>query len=96
MLTDMIVNFEPQKLELMARWLTWFGGAQHPDDQTPRDMRLTLRARAAELRSAVDTMIGWDPAWIILDHPRLRQVVRPHGADELRRAFRWLANAEIG
>ena len=53
----------------------------------PRDMRLTYRARAAELRMAVDTMIGWDPARIILAHGRWYE---RDGADELRRAFRWL------
>ena len=89
-LTDMIENFEPQKLGLVARVLTWLGGAQHPDGKMPRDMRLTYRARAAELRVAVDTMIGWDPARIILAHGRWYE---RGGADELRRAFRWLLNS---
>jgi hypothetical protein len=70
--------------------LTWLGGAQHPDGKMPRDMRLTYRARATELRAAVDTMIGWDPARIILAHGRWYERA---GADELRRAFRWLLNS---
>jgi hypothetical protein len=86
-LTDMIENFEPKKLGLLSRVLTWLGGAQHPDGKMPRDMRLTYRARAADLRVAVDTMIGWDPARIILAHGRWYE---RGGADELRRAFRWL------
>ena len=89
-LTDMIENFELQKLGLVARVLTWLGGAQHPDGRMPRDMRLTYRARAAELRAAVDTMIGWDPERIILAHGKWYE---RGGADELRRAFRWLANS---
>ena len=40
-LTDMIENFKSQKLGLVARVLTWLGGAQHPDGRMPRDMRLT-------------------------------------------------------
>lgn len=89
-LTDMIENFEPQKLGLLARALTWLAGAQHPDGRMPRDMRLTYRARAAELRAAVDTMIGWDPARIILAHGKWYE---RDGADELRRAFRWLSKS---
>lgn len=89
-LTDMIENFEPQKLGLFARVLTWLGGAQHPDGKMPRDMRLTYRARAAELRMAVDTMIGWNPARIIVAHGKWYE---RDGADELRRAFRWLVNS---
>ena len=88
-LTDMIENFEPQKLGIFSRVLTWLGGAQHPDGKMPRDMRLTYRARMAELRAAVDTMIGWDPARIILAHGRWYE---RDGANELRRAFRWLLN----
>ena len=88
-LTDMIENFEPQKLGIFSRVLTWLGGAQHPDGKMPRDMRLTYRARMAELRAALDTMIGWDPARIILAHGRWYE---RDGANELRRAFRWLLN----
>jgi Domain of unknown function (DUF4336) len=89
-LTDMIENFEPQKLGLFARVLTWLGGAQHPDGKMPHDMRLTYRAKATELRAAVDMMIGWNPARIILAHGRWYE---RGGADELRRAFRWLLNS---
>ncbi len=86
-LTDLIENFEPQKLGFFARWLTWFGGAQHPDGQMPRDMRLTYRGQIAELRSAVDMMLAWDPERIILAHGKWYE---RGGGDELRRAFRWL------
>src|SRR3546814_6954233 len=64
-LTDLIENFEPEKLPLLARWLTKLGGAQHPDGQMPRDMRLTYKDKAT-LKAAVETMIGWNPERIIL------------------------------
>lgn len=86
-LTDLIENFEPQKLGLLARVLTWLGGVQHPDGTMPRDLRLTYRAKIAELRTAVEIMIGWDPARIVLAHGKWYE---HNGADELRRAFRWL------
>ena len=85
-LTDLIENFEPEKLPLLSRWLTKLGGAQHPDGQMPRDMRYTYEDKAA-LKGAVETMIGWDPARIILAHGRWYD---RDGAAELRRAFRWL------
>jgi hypothetical protein len=84
-LTDLIENFEPRKLPLLMKWLTWLGSVQYPDGQTPRDMRLTFDK--IELRAAVETMIDWQPERVIVAHGRWFET---NGADELRRAFRWL------
>jgi hypothetical protein len=86
-LTDLIEAFEPQKLGRIMRWLTKLGGVQHPDGQMPRDMRLTYRKAKRKLRSAVETMIGWNPERVILAHGHW---YRTNGAAELQRAFRWL------
>ncbi|HYG41401.1 MAG TPA: DUF4336 domain-containing protein [Bordetella sp.] len=87
-LTDLIENFEPAKLEsAFARWLTRLGAAQDPDGQMPRDMRLSFARQRAALRAAVHQMIAWDPRRIILAHGRW---YTDNGAAELRRAFRWL------
>jgi len=86
-LTDLIENFEPRRLGPMMRWLTRLGGVQDPDGQMPRDMRLTFRRRRADLKAAVETMIAWNPARIVLAHGRWYET---NGAAELRRAFRWL------
>jgi hypothetical protein len=51
----------------------------------PRDMRLTFDKAA--LKAAVETMIGWQPERIVIAHGRWYET---NGADELRRAFRWL------
>ena len=87
-LTDLIENFEPDKLgSRLARWLTWLGGVQDPDGQMPRDMRLTFLFRRQVLRQAVETMIAWKPQRIVFAHGRWYD----HDAiAELRRAFRWL------
>jgi hypothetical protein len=86
-LTDLIENFEPSKLDsFLMRALTRLGGAQDPDGSMPRDMRMTYRDKA-RLRGAIETMIGWNPERIILAHGRWYDC---HGTDELRRAFRWL------
>lgn len=86
-LTDIIENFEPGKLGRAARWLAWFGGALDPDGQTPRDMRLTYARNKAELRAAVETMIAWNPARVVLAHGRWYD---RDAVPELRRALRWL------
>jgi hypothetical protein len=84
-LTDLIENFEPDKLGFFLRWLTRLGHVQHPDGQTPRDLRLTFSKE--DLRKAVERMIAWNPERIIVAHGRMYQT---RGAEELRRAFRWL------
>jgi Domain of unknown function (DUF4336) len=86
-LTDLIEAFEPQKLSLVMRWLTRLGGVQHPDGQMPRNLRLTFRKANRELRSAVETMIGWKPERVIFAHGHW---YRANGTAELQRAFRWL------
>ena len=87
-LTDLIENFEPRKLETPAmRFLTWIGGVQDPNGSTPRDMRLTFSKRKAEFRAAVEEMIGWNPERVILAHRRWYDT---NGRAELQRAFRWI------
>lgn len=87
-LTDLIENFEPEKLNsFLMRWLTRLGGVQHPDGQMPRDLRLTFARHKPELRAAVEKMISWDPERIMIAHGRWYE---SNGAAELRRAFRWL------
>lgn len=89
-LTDLIENFEPAKLDsFLLRWLTRWGRVQHPDGQMPRDMRYTFKAQMPQLKAAVETMIGWNPERIVLAHGRWYE---RNGAAELRRAFRWLLN----
>jgi hypothetical protein len=89
-LTDLIENFERRKLGFRMRWLTWLGHVQDPDGQTARDMRLTFAK--PQLRTAVETMIGWNPERVIIAHGRWYQ---RNGAEELRRAFRWLLDLHV-
>jgi hypothetical protein len=88
-LTDLIENFEPEKLSLVMRWLTWLGGVQHPNGGIPRDLRLTFDRR--ELHDAVEQIIAWNPQRVIFAHGRWYE---GNGADELRRAFRWLLDRD--
>ncbi len=87
-LTDLIENFEPDKLgSLSMRLLTYIGGAQDPDGGMPRDMRMTFATRRQHLRDAIEKLISWNPERIILAHGRW---YREDGVRELKRAFAWL------
>lgn len=89
-LTDFIESFEAQKLSPLVRLVARLGGVLHPDGQMPRDMRLTFSKHQAALRAAVEKMIAWDPERIIFAHGKWYE---RNGAEELRRAFRWLVLA---
>jgi hypothetical protein len=87
-MTDLIENFEAQKLETLAmRLLTWVGGVQDPNGSTPRDMRMSFSKGDPALQAAIRKMIDWNPERVILAHGRWYD---SHGQDELRRAFRWI------
>ncbi|MGN6462649.1 MAG: DUF4336 domain-containing protein [Pseudolabrys sp.] len=85
-LTDMIENFEPQRIDAWwMRWLVRLGGVGDPHGSMPRDMRFAYDRTV--LRRAVETMVAWAPERIILAHGRW---YGRNGADELGRAFAWL------
>jgi hypothetical protein len=87
-LTDLIENFEPNKLVSFAmRLMTYIGSAQDPSGSMPRDMRMTFAKCKPHLRGAIEKMISWNPDRIILAHGRW---YRKDGTVELERAFEWL------
>jgi hypothetical protein len=88
-LTDLIENFESAKLGVFMRLLTRLGGVRDPDGGTPSDLRASFLKQQPRVRSAVETMIAWDPERIILAHGRW---YTHGGGAELRRAFRWILN----
>nr|WP_127142789.1 DUF4336 domain-containing protein [Pelagibacterium montanilacus] len=87
LLTDLIENFEPERLNRWERVLTRLGAVAAPDGQMPRDMRLTFKNQRAELKAAVEQMISWDPERVIIAHGLWFET---DGTAELKRAFRWL------
>lgn len=87
-LTDLIENFELAKLpSRRLRWLVRLAGAASPHGGMPIDMRLSFLRHRRELRSAIRTMIDWQPERILLAHGKW---LERDGAGELRRAFRWV------
>ena len=63
----------------------WIGGVQHPDGQTPSDLRQSFAG--PQLRAAVERMRAWQPERIIFAQGRW---LERNGTAELRRAFRWV------
>jgi hypothetical protein len=84
-LTDLIENFEADKLSRPLRWLMRLASIVDPHGGIPWDLRMTFPK--AVLREAVIQKIAWNPERVILAHGRW---YAEHGAAELRRAFRWL------
>lgn len=69
-LTDLIENFEPDRLPRWMGWLVRAGGIAHPDGRMAPDMAFTFRKGQDELRAAIRTMLDWQPEKIVLAHGR--------------------------
>ncbi len=85
-LTDMIENFEAEKVGRGWRLLIRLAGSMHPDGKAPYDLRMTFRGREEQARAAVRQMLAWQPERVLLAHGRWYS---RDGVAELRRAFRW-------
>jgi hypothetical protein len=86
-LADLVENFEPEKVGGAYRWLVRLAGAAHPDGKAPIDLRVTFLGRKDEARTSFERLLAWKPEKVILAHGRWYE---RDGAEELRRAFRWL------
>lgn len=86
-LTDLIENFEKDKVGPFMAIMLWMAGILDPNGKMPNDMRMTFRKGRDQLRGAVKTMINWAPEKIIVAHGRW---YTKNGVDELKRAFGWL------
>lgn len=84
-LTDLIENFERDKVPFWLWPMVRMAGNTDPDGKMPRDMALTFRQGRDELRRAVERMIDWAPERVILAHGRWYE---RDGVAELKRAFR--------
>jgi hypothetical protein len=85
-LTDLIECFETDHIDsLWLRLLIRLGGVAAPTGGTPRDLRFTFNRN--ELRTAVETMLGWQPERVIFAHGRF---YHRDGARQLEQAFAWL------
>lgn len=84
-LTDLIENFEKDKMPWWTRPLLKLGGVCDPDGGMPRDMAATFKRRPDHIKRLVSDMIAWQPEKVIIAHGRWYE---ENGTQELKRAFR--------
>ena len=86
-LTDLIENFEPNKVSQPLNWLLKLAGAVDPDGKAPWDLRMTFVGNKDRSRISYQKMLQWHPERVILAHGRWYE---NNGLAEIRRAFHWL------
>lgn len=86
--TDLIENFEPEKIASPIRRKFYrLARVTAPDGQTPIDYRMTFLGKQREAKSSFSRILNWKPDKIILAHGLC---FFENGTDELKRAFRWI------
>ena len=86
-LTDLIENFERDRVARKYAFLLKMAGTVDPDGKAPIDLRMTFWGHKDQAREAYARMLAWEPERIILAHGRWYP---ENGVAELKRAFRWL------
>jgi hypothetical protein len=86
-LTDLIQNFEPQKLHPLIRPLLRLAGATAPHGGTPAHLRFVVNRNREAAAGAARKVVAWEPERVIFAHGRWFE---RDGAAELRRALGWL------
>jgi hypothetical protein len=86
-LTDLVVNLEPDKLSALMRTFARLTGVLAPDGEAPLYLRLVIRARRREAAEAASRMLEWQPERVVFAHGRWFE---RDGAAALRRSLAWL------
>ena len=86
-LTDLVVNLEPEKLSVLMRTLARLTGVLAPDGKAPLYLRLIIRARRREAAEAAARMLAWAPERVVFTHGRWFE---RDGTAALRRSLAWL------
>lgn len=85
-LTDLIENFETQRMGIFWGTLARLAGNAAPDGKAPIDLRAAFTDRAAA-RESYAHIAAWRPEKILLAHG---SCYFENGLAELERAFRWV------
>ncbi len=86
-LTDLVVNLEPDKLSALVRMFARLTGVLAPDGKAPLYLRLVIRARRRDAAAAASRMLAWTPERVIFTHGRWFE---RDGTAALRRSLAWL------
>ena len=65
-LTDLVENFEPQKLSRVMRPLIRLAGAMAPDGKAPLHYRFAINRKREQAAAAARRIIAWAPERVIL------------------------------
>jgi hypothetical protein len=86
-LTDLVINLEPEKLPAAMRLYAKLVGMTAPNGRTPVYVRLLIRAGGQAAREAARKLVDWAPERVLFAHGR------PFDRDAtaaLRRSLDWL------
>jgi hypothetical protein len=86
-LTDLIVNLEPDKLPWLMRGAASLAGVVAPNGKAPAYLRLIIRMRRQEAAAAAARLLEWNPERVVFSHGRWFE---RDGAAALRRSLDWL------
>jgi len=86
-LTDLVVNLEPEKMPAWLRPGARLLGVVAPNGRAPAYLRLVVRAKRQEAAAAARRMLEWNPERVVFAHGRWFE---RDGAAALRRSWSWL------
>jgi len=87
MLTDLVVNLEPQKVPAAIRPIARLLGTTAPDGMPPAYLRAVIKLHRPAAAAAAERLLALDPQRVIFAHGRWFE---RDGAILLRRSLRWL------
>ncbi|EYD75277.1 hypothetical protein Rumeso_03188 [Rubellimicrobium mesophilum DSM 19309] len=86
-LTDLVQNFEADKLSPSIRPFVRLGGGLAPDGMAPPHYRTAMNLRRKEVREAARRILDWAPERVVFAHGAWFD---HDGTRRLRRSLRWL------
>jgi hypothetical protein len=89
-LTDLVVNLEPDRLPALVRPLARLMGVTAPEGRAPPYLRLIVRLRRKEAGLAAQRLLDWQPERVVFSHGAWFDA---DGAARLRRALDWILPA---
>jgi hypothetical protein len=92
LMTDLMQNFEPDKLPWLLRPIARALGNTTAQSRAPAHLRAVMRLGRREKAEAARRVVGWAPSRIVVAHGL---VIEEGAAERLRSSFRWLTG-ELG
>lgn len=86
-LTDLVENFEPDRVSPLVRPLVRLGGSLAPDGMAPPHYRFAMNRNRPEVQAAARHLVDWAPERVIFAHGAW---FKTDGTARLRRSLRWL------